>query len=252
MTYSEFALIVAVPVIEDGLLEPEWKPVLGVAVAASLGLAALLNRNSHRLYTWVEPWLIRFERRVPHPDQIPADFGNAEWLVVGIGRSGRSAYETLDKKRYKVMGLDSDPIRVGLLRNEGLRVVYGDVGDHSLWEQANLNRLLGIVLAVPDFRARQTALVNIRASGFVGTIGTTSFNVNDDAALYQSGADAVFHPLTEAGERLAERVLEIQSSAPNLTGRSVDAEEEGPDAGFADGFDELRSGGVGEHRKQDK
>jgi voltage-gated potassium channel Kch len=252
MTYSEFALIVAIPVIKDGLLEPDWKPVMGVAVAASLGLAALLNRYSHLLYTRLEPWLIRFERRVPHPDQLPADFGNAEWLVVGIGRSGRAAYETLDKKRYKVMGLDSDPVRVGLLRNEGLRVVYGDVGDHSLWEQANLNRLLGIVLAVPDFRARQTALVNIRASGFAGTIGTTSFNVNDDATLYQSGADVVFHPLTEAGERLAECVLEIQSSAANLTGRSVDAEEEGPDAGFADGFDELRSGGVGEHRKQDK
>ena len=252
MTYSEFALIVAIPVIKDGLLEPDWKPVMGVAVAASLGLAALLNRYSHLLYTRLEPWLIRFERRVPHPDQLPADFGNAEWLVVGIGRSGRAAYETLDKKRYKVMGLDSDPDRVGLLRNEGLRVVYGDVGDHSLWEQANLNRLLGIVLAVPDFRARQTALVNIRASGFAGTIGTTSFNVNDDATLYQSGADVVFHPLTEAGERLAECVLEIQSSAANLKGRSVDAEEEGPDAGFADGFDELRSGGVGEHRKQDK
>jgi predicted Kef-type K+ transport protein len=212
MTYSEFALIVAVPVIEDGLLEPEWKPVLGVAVAASLGLAALLNRNSHRLYTWVEPWLIRFERRVPHPDQIPADFGNAKWLVVGMGRSGRAAYKTLDRQRHKVMGLDSDPIRVGLLRDAGLRVAYGDIEDHALWEQASLNRLLGIVLALPDFRARQAALENIRGRGFAGTIGTTSFNVNEDLALFQSGADVVFHPLTEAGERLAERVLEIQSS----------------------------------------
>jgi voltage-gated potassium channel Kch len=160
----------------------------------------------------VEPWLIRFERRVPHPDQIPADFGNAKWLVVGMGRSGRAAYKTLDRQRHKVMGLDSDPIRVGLLRDAGLRVAYGDIEDHALWEQASLNRLLGIVLALPDFRARQAALENIRGRGFAGTIGTTSFNVNEDPALFQSGADVVFHPLTEAGERLAERVLEIQSS----------------------------------------
>jgi voltage-gated potassium channel Kch len=180
-----------------------------------LGLAALLNRYSHRLFNRLEPWLIRFERRVPHPDQLPANFGNAEWLVVGMGRSGKAAYESLDRKRRKVMGLDSDPIRVGLLRDAGLRVVYGDVEDHGLWEQANLNRLLGIVLSVPDFRARQTALANIRASGFAGTIGTTSFNVNEDLALFQLGADVVFHPLTEAGERLAERVLETQSSAAN-------------------------------------
>lgn len=250
MTYSEFALIAAVPVIEDGLLGPEWKPVLGVAVAASLGLAALLNRSSHRLYTWLEPWLIRFERRVPHPDQIPADFGNAEWLVVGMGRSGKAAYETLDRQRHKVMGLDSDPTRVCLLKEAGLRIVYGDVEDHSLWEQANMSRVGGIVLAVPDFRARQMALANIRASGFAGIIGTTSFNIHEDPALFQLGADVVFHPLTEAGERLAERVLEVQALAVSAPGPEGLAKEQGPDLFLADGSDQFRGGGIGEHREK--
>lgn len=250
MTYSEFALIAAVPVIEDGLLEPEWKPVLGVAVAASLGLAALLNRSSHRLYTWLEPWLIRFERRVPHPDQLPADFGNAEWLVVGMGRSGKAAYETLDRQRHKVMGLDSDPTRVCQLKEAGLRVVYGDVEDHSLWEQADMRRVCGLVLAMPDFRARQTALANIRASGFSGTIGTTAFNIHEDPVLYQSGADVVFHPLTEAGERLAERVLEVQSSAAAAPLPQGVAKEQGPDLFLADGSDQFRGGGIGEHREK--
>ena len=252
MTYSEFALIAAVPVIDAGLLEPGWKPVLGVAVAGSLGLAALLNRYSHRLFNRLEPWLIRFERRVPHPDQVPANFGNAQWLVVGLGRIGRAAYETLDGQRHKVMGLDADPARVSQLKGEGLRVVYGDVEDHALWAQANTSRLSGIVLAVPDFRARQAALAHIRSSGFLGTIGTTSFNVSEDPALFQSGADVVFHPLTEAGERLAERALETQVSAASWSGRFGCPEEQGSHPLPSYGLNQFGGGGKRQYREEDE
>lgn len=208
MTYSEFALIVSVPIIDSGLLGAEWKPALGFAVAASLALAALLNRYSHALFTRLEPWLLWFERRVPHPDQLPANLGHAEWLVVGMGRTGKTAYETLNKHRHRVLGLDADPIRVNRLQEAGLRVMYGDGEDIELWANTPLDGIRGILLTLPDFRSRQQALTHLRARGFRGTIGTTAFNPGEDPVFYRLGADVVFHPLTEAGEMLAERMLE--------------------------------------------
>ncbi len=208
MTYSEFALIATYPVIESGLLDRSWSAVLGFTVAASLAIAALLNRHSHHLFGSLEPWLVRFERRVPHPDQVPADFGNATWLVVGMGRTGRAAYETLARARHKVQGLDADPTRVSRLQAEGLRVVYGDSEDPELWRQAVLENLSGIILALPDFNARCLSLRQLRSKGYTGRVGTTSFSPQEDPALYRAGADVVFHPFTEAGIELAERLLE--------------------------------------------
>jgi hypothetical protein len=39
-------------------------------------------------------------------------------------------------------------------------------------------------------------------------VAATSFHLEEDPALKAAGVDLLFHPLREAGERLAERVLE--------------------------------------------
>jgi len=211
-TYSEFALIVCTPLIESGLIEPHWKPVLGFALACSLAVGALFNRNAHRIFNALEHGLRRFERRVPHPDQLPANLGNAQWLIVGMGRTGRASFETLEQERFKVMGLDADPVRVNRLKELGYRVDYGDVEDHELWGYLDFVRLQGIILALTDFKTRQLAIGGLRKRGFQGVIGTTSLNVNEDPTLYRLGADVVFHPNTEGGVRLAELVLKVERS----------------------------------------
>ncbi|RTH39353.1 sodium:proton exchanger, partial [Thermus scotoductus] len=48
----------------------------------------------------------------------------------------------------------------------------------------------------------------LRAKGFGGVVGAVSYAKEEDAPLKGAGVDVVFHPLLEAGERLAERVLE--------------------------------------------
>ncbi|MGZ8216345.1 cation:proton antiporter domain-containing protein [Methylomagnum sp.] len=220
MTYSEFALIASTVVIEAGLLPAGWRPVLGFAVAVSLALAAPLNRWSHRLFSLLEPMLARYERSTMHPDRLPTSIGAAEWLVVGLGRTGIAAYLALEGRRLRTLGLDADPTRVRRLRGDGMRVLYGDGEDPELWENLALQRIKGVILALPDFQARELATSRLRGGGFKGVIGTTAFHAHEDALLYRAGADIVFHPLTEAGEMLAERMLDIRpdSAGQRLTG----------------------------------
>jgi glutathione-regulated potassium-efflux system ancillary protein KefC len=214
MTYSEFALIASSVIIDAGALEASWKPVLGFAVAGSLALAAPLNRHSHRLFTRLEPMLARYERRsVRHPDRVPISTGASEWLVVGMGRTGMAAYLTLETQGFRVMGLDADPICVRRLRDEGRRVLYGDAEDPELWEHLALDRVKAVIFSVPDFGARGLGIGQLRARGFKGIIGATAFHPDEDPLLYRAGADLVFHPLSEAGERLAERMIERRRAA---------------------------------------
>lgn len=106
-TYSEFALITTRAVVDAKLLPAEWNAVISLAVAGSLAIAAPLNRYSHVLFSWFEPFLVRFEKKTGNPDRLPESFGVAEWLVIGMGRTGVSAYQALSAQEQRVVGLDA-------------------------------------------------------------------------------------------------------------------------------------------------
>jgi len=207
MTYSEFALITTEAVVKADLLSSQWQATISLAVAASLAIAAPLNRFSHRLFSVLEPFLIRFERKGKSPDHLPDSIGVAEWLVFGMGRTGTSAYMALHEKEQRVVGFDADPTILEKLLAEGRRVVYGDAEDVELLNGLRLDHVKGILLTMPDFEARCAATFRLRKRGFKGHIGTICYFSEEQTALESSGADFIIHPLTQAGSYLAKKMF---------------------------------------------
>jgi glutathione-regulated potassium-efflux system ancillary protein KefC len=207
MTYNEFALIVTDTMVRANLLEPEWNSTMALAVAGSLAVAAPLNRNSHELFLRYEPLLIRFEKKARHPDRLPESIGVAEWLVVGMGRTGLSAYLALYRREKRIVGLDADPTVVESHLAEGLRVIYGDAEDPELWSGLPLDRVKGIILTLPEFDARCSAVRQLRKRGYQGRIGTICYHPEEQQQLRLLGADFTIHPLVEAGNQLAQQIF---------------------------------------------
>ena len=205
--YSEFALIVGVALERAGLL-PLGLATLALTVALSMVLSAPLARYSHTLYRRLEPLLLRLERRGPHPDQEPQSLDGATVLIVGMGRTGGAVYRVLEARGERPVGLDADPEKVERHRAKGRRVLYGDAEDPELWERLDLSGLKAVVLALPDLEAKLLAARWIKERGFGGLVAATSFHLEEDPALKAAGVGLLFHPVREAGERLAERVLE--------------------------------------------
>lgn len=207
MTYSEFALITTEAVVDANLLSSQWQATISLAVAASLAIAAPLNRFSHRLFSISEPFLSRFERKGKHPDRLPDSIGTSEWLIFGMGRTGTSAYLALHEKEQRVVGFDADPTILEKLLADGRRVVYGDAEDVELLNGLRLDHVKGILLTMPDFEARRSATFRLRKRGFNGHIGTICYFTEEQATLIASGADFVIHPLTQAGSYLAKKMF---------------------------------------------
>ncbi len=208
MTYSEFALITTGAVVNAQLLPAEWNAIISLAVAGSLAIAAPLNRYSHRLFSWAEPVLLRLERKSEHPDRLPDSFGAAEWLVIGMGRTGGVVYKTLCKQEQRVVGLDSDPTVLEYHLAAGRRVVYGDAEDNELWMGLPLHKVKGIFLTVPAFDVRLNAVAQLRKRGFTGQISSIFYHGVEEQQLLNLGANFVIHPLVEAGHRLASLMLD--------------------------------------------
>ena len=207
MTYSEFALITTSAVINAHLLPAEWQAIISLAVAGSLAIAAPLNRFSGRLFVWAETLLVKCEKKSMHADHLPASFGVAEWLIIGMGRTGIAAYQALIEQEQRVVGLDADPTVLEKLLSNGKRVVYADVGDRELWGSLPLERIKGIILTLPSFENRLNAIGQLRKQGYAGLLGTICYQIEDESQLKQQGASFVIHPLVEAGNQLAQQIL---------------------------------------------
>ncbi|AEV16650.1 Sodium/hydrogen exchanger [Thermus sp. CCB_US3_UF1] len=205
--YSEFALIVGVVLERAGFL-PLGLTTLALTVALSMALSAPVARYSHVLYKRLEPWLLRLERKGLHPDQEPERLDGATVLVVGMGRTGGAVYRVLEGAGERPLGLDADPEKVERHRAKGRRVLYGDAEDPELWERLDLKGLKAVVLALPDLEAKLLAARWLKERGFPGILAATSFHLEEDPVLQGAGVNLLFHPFREAGERLAERVLE--------------------------------------------
>jgi glutathione-regulated potassium-efflux system ancillary protein KefC len=212
MTYSEFALITSNVVVEAHLLPPAWESIIGLAVALSLAVAAPLNRFSHRLFSLLETTLVRFERKVEHLDKLPSSIGGAEWLVVGMGRTGISAYRSFNQQNTRVLGLDADPTVLQNLLADGKRVLYGDAEDAELWGKLPLAKIKGIILTMPGFEVRYSSIKQLKSLKFAGSIGTVCFHAHEENELYQLGATFVIHPFIEAGKQLADHMLGLTST----------------------------------------
>lgn len=218
-SYSEFALIVAALGVTDGWLEREWLVKLAVAVAGSFVVAAILNpRNTSILSNFAA----RFPTRPPEKLNIhdrPIDLGDANALVLGMGRVGSSAYQQLDIEHgLRVLGVEHDPSRVKVLEKRGMTVVEGDATDTDFWDRVIRNGLIQvIVLAMPEHRANIDALMEIKQRKFTGRVAAVAMYYEDVRELHDLGIDVVVHMYAGAGRDLADQSMEIGR-------RSVDEE----------------------------
>lgn len=213
-SYSEFTLIAGAMAHAGGLLSASGLSILALTTVLSFVIHLPVNRLSQRLYDYYRPWLHRFERDCPHPDQYACNLGSASHLVLGMGRTGSAAYGYLDRSGADVIGMDTDVSVLERHRSEGRRVTQGDSQDAELWSGISLANIAGVVVTLPslDGRLRVTGLLREQAPDAL--ISTFALHEGEVSALQDAGADRVSFLLAEAGERLAELSMDAAQDAP--------------------------------------
>ncbi len=211
-TYSEFGLILANLGNKNGWMDSEWLVIFALAVALSFTLSAPLNHYANRLYSWMEPFLIRFESKKYHPDDEPLAIGNSRIIIMGMGRVGTGAYDFLTQRSQRIIGLDSDPGKIEAHRKQGRRVLYADAEDPALWHNLNLAGVTAILLAMPDAKAKASAAKQIRLAGFTGLISATATFSEELDSIINAGADLAYNYYDEVGVGFAEHVWQALTS----------------------------------------
>ena len=209
--YSEFGILVAVVGAETGLLDRHWTVVVSLAVAFSFVVSSIVNRRGVELASRMAAWLPERAADRLHPDDRPVDVGDANALVLGLGRVGAATYARLrDEYGLSVVGVEHDQRRVAELEDEGFEVVRADATDLEFWTRVQrAGKVAVAVLAMPFHNANLIALARLHTAGFTGKVAAVARYDDDVAELRRHGADAVFHLYGSAGAALADHAAAV-------------------------------------------
>jgi len=205
--FSEFGLIVVDGALDAGWVDDGWLVMLALTAALSFVIASILNARAHELYRRVEGYICRFESPQPLPQDGLPDIGDAEVLIVGMGRVGRGAYRAMVEADPRVIcGVDVDNKNVVRLRKQNYNVVSGDAEDIDFWRHVVSDRLHLVLLALPTHRDRLLAAKWLQTVGYHGKIGAVTKHEDQRAELMAAGVDAAFNYYSEVGAGFAAHV----------------------------------------------
>lgn len=206
-TFSEFALIVVAYWNKAGLIEDEISAIVICTTCLSFILGSILNKYVHEIYGQLEPFLIKFERSTYHPDEEPHTCGEAQVMILGMGRVGTAIFENLTKNNIKVVGFDADTELVVSHLRDGKRVTFADAEDPGFWSKLRFGKLTTIILALPEFHAQNWSTQRARKNGFQGKIIVPTRSQGDPEVLKLSGANEIYDAYEAAGLGVAEILL---------------------------------------------
>ena len=209
--YSEFGLIVA------SVALPEWLVPLAITVSLSFVISAPLNRYAHSLYEYFGRSLERFESDTRHPDEQPISLGKTKVMVMGMGRTGAAAYDSLRESEPDLIGLDSDPAKIQKHQSEGRHVVFADAEDNTFWQGLHMPDMEAVVLAMGDIEGKLIAARMLRHKGFKGYIVAHTLYADEAKKIRDAGADEAYLTMSETGVALASHLRDHRPAMPPQT-----------------------------------
>jgi hypothetical protein len=207
--YSEFGLIVGAIAVANGWLSGDWLVIIALALTLSLIAAAPLNARSRELHKKIRQHITRFETTTPLQHDAPIVLGKERIMIIGMGRVGRSAYDTLkDQYGDLLLGIDIDPDTVAQHVAAGRNIICADVTDDEFWVRMGEGKISVALLALPELEQNLGVTTGIRSHHAVEHIFTVVHYPEDVAALKAAGVETTWNLYAEAGKGFAEEVID--------------------------------------------
>ena len=175
-------------------------------------ISSLANARSLQIVARLDEILPSENEAKLRPTDRAIDTGDAEVVVLGMGRIGRGAYERfVDLGARSVIGIDNDHAVIDALITDGFTVLEGDATDHEFWHRLVVGgNAHTVVLAMALHDSNTFALDQLRIAGFDGTIAAVVQRPDQAAHFNQSGVHAVVNIYSGSGAAVADAAMNTQ------------------------------------------
>ena len=219
---GEFSFILAAMGVSLGLLPPEGRDLILAGALISITLNPFVFatitpvtrwvRARPALYAMVERGASRLAVLPDHPRSNPL---RDHAVIVGYGRVGGMIGEALAAKRLPFVVIERDLRLVEVLRERGIRAIYGDASAGGVLDHAGIHSARLLVIASPDsYSARRVLDLARQANPSIDTVVRTHTD-HEREHFEKAGVGRVVMGEREMAMAMAEYSLErLENSAP--------------------------------------
>lgn len=211
-TYSEFGLIVASGAVASGHIDNEWLVTLALAIAMSFFISTPVNNAAHQLYRRHTKKLESYEKHPRLAAEEIEQLGDANMVVLGMGRVGKGVYNYLkDKCDADVIGVEEELTRSRESTELGFNCVHGDATDRDFWERTGLADRDAIFVSLSNHRENLSVVLLARELGYQNTLAVASRYEEEKSELEALGCIS-FNVYANVGTGFAEHVMKTLRS----------------------------------------
>ncbi|MBF6213245.1 cation:proton antiporter [Nocardia puris] len=201
---SEFSLILAALGLGLGHITNATVSLITVVGLITIGGSTYLITYSHQIYQRIHRWLGVFDRTGTRAGELPAEAGDYEVILYGLGRFGSHVAARLAETGHRVLGVDFDPRTIATVKRDGVTAVFGSADDIHFLEHLPLARARTVISAIPTLEINLTLLHNLRHHRYDGLVVLTAHTRHDIDQLRAAGADVILTPFATAATSIAD------------------------------------------------
>ena len=109
-------------------------------------------------------------------------------IVAGLGRVGQLLCDVLEKQKIPYIAFDNNAERVKLLKQQGIRIIYGDAKKKELWHRLINENTVAVVVAIDNYSATNHITRSLCKHYPSLPVIVRSEDVYDVDSLYDNGA----------------------------------------------------------------
>lgn len=213
---SEFSLVVLLVGVQSGTASAKALSVMAIVAVISIISSSISIFYSRRIYALVSPVIDFFEHKTKtHFMEAKSEDGlDSHVVIIGAHRIGRPLVRYLAREKIPFIVMDFNPHIVEELKNKGMNVIYGDVGDPDMHDSLNLEKAKLIVSTASNMSDNEFLIEEAKRRRSQAKILVRALDSEHAKALKDLGADFVMQPEKVSGMFL---VSQVKKHWPNIT-----------------------------------
>lgn len=205
---SEFSLIVLVVGASFVGVSDMTISVMAAVAVLSIIISSILISQSRRIYKFILPIMPLFVRKMRAHFLETELLGEMEdhIIIIGAHRVGGPLAEYLKRDGVPFLIMDFNPHIVKKLKDEGMNVIYGDIGDPDVADNLQLEKARLIISTAPGLNDNEILLSECARRKVGATIIVRAEDKAHGEAFKALGADYVISPERVTGSYLVKQI----------------------------------------------
>lgn len=205
---SEFSLIVLVVGANFAGISDATVSIMAAVAVISIIASSILISNTRKIYKFLLPVMHIFVKRgkVHFLDTQPVGEMEDHVIIIGAHRVGGPLAEYLKREGIPFLIMDFNPHLVNKLRDEGMNVIYGDIGDPEVLDSLHIEKTKLIISTAPGLGDNEILLSECRRRKTDAIIIVRAEDKAHGEALKALGADYTMSPERVTGSYLVKQI----------------------------------------------